>query len=201
MKDAVKRDKKGRFVKGESASPETQFKKGEHWREKKPYWEKEWLEDQYWNKNRSAMDIANMFGVTENAIFYWLDKHNIKRRLISETRKNKHWGSSGVDNPMWNKKGELNPNWKGGVTPERQEFYVSQEWRKACSEVWKRDKATCQRCGIKKEGDMPFHIHHIRSFEVEEMRAKIDNLILLCEACHYWVHSRRNVNNEYIQEG
>jgi len=200
MKDKIKRDAKGRFVKGQSVSPQTQFKKGEHWRKKKPYWEKEWLEDQYWNKRKSASDIAEEFGVTENAILYWLDKHNIERRTISETRKTKYWGACGVDNPMWNRKGELSPNWKGGITPERQGFYVSQRWKNACVAVWQRDKATCQRCGLKKIGDMPFHIHHIKSFADEESRAEIDNLMLLCEVCHSWVHSRRNIGNEYIQE-
>ena len=37
------RDNKGRFVKGVRSSPNTEFKKGQHWREPKPYWEKEWL--------------------------------------------------------------------------------------------------------------------------------------------------------------
>jgi len=101
---------------------------------------------------------------------------------------------------MWNKKGELNPNWKGGVTLERQEFYISRQWKKVCQDVWKRDNATCQRCFIKrKETDIPFHIHHIKSFSDKQLRADKNNLLLLCEVCHQWVHSKSNLKKEFIK--
>jgi 5-methylcytosine-specific restriction endonuclease McrA len=103
---------------------------------------------------------------------------------------------------MWNRLGELNPNWRGGVTADRQSFYASQEWKSACSAVWKRDQATCQRCGLVHDTDpgVPFHVHHITSFAVKELRAEASNLLLVCEPCHQWIHSRRNVNREYLQE-
>ena len=177
-----------------------QFTKGEHWRERKPWWDKEWLYDQYISCGKSAGEIANEGGITENGIFYWLQKHGIKRRTIKEVRRLKHWGLSGADNPMWNKRGELNPMWKGGVTPDRQAFYTSEAWRKACSAVWKRDNATCQRCGEQKQEspDTPFHIHHITSFANEQLRAEPQNLVLLCETCHHFVHSKKNTNREYL---
>jgi len=177
-----------------------QFKKGSHWRKRKPWWDKEWLYDQYITCGRSAKEIANGGGVTENAIFYWLHKHKIKRRNISEARAIKYWGSKGTDNPMWNRRGELNPRWLGGVTPERQAFYTSEEWRKACSAVWKRDGAICQRCGLYREDalDMPFHIHHIQSFANKDLRADVSNLVLLCETCHWFIHSRENVDRDYL---
>ena len=151
---------------------------------------------------RSASDIAANFGVTNAAIVHWLRKHGIERRTMSETRALKHWGSSGSDNPMWNRRGELSPRWLGGVTPERQEFYTSQEWKSVCSEVWKRDQATCQRCGLKKaeQADMPMHIHHIVSFAEKELRAESRNLVLLCKVCHNFVHSKRNVDGEFISK-
>lgn len=167
-----------------------------------PWWNKEWLYDQYVSCNLSAMEIALHCGITENAIFYWLAKHGIIRRKMMEIRKIKHWGCGGIDNPMWNKKGELNPRWLGGITPERQSFYVSREWRKACSTVWKRDNATCQRCELKKSDrpDMPFHIHHIHSFANKELRAETSNLVLLCESCHHYVHSKRNIHHDYLSK-
>jgi len=176
-----------------------QFKKGFTWRKPKPYWVNKWLFNEYITKEKSAEQIAKEQGCHKNNIYFWIHKHNIKARTISETRKIKYWGLSGVDNPMWNRKGELNPMWKGGITPERQAFYQSQEWKTVCSKVWRRDKAICQRCGLEKETDMPFHIHHIKSFQDKELRAELNNLILLCEACHQWVHSKGNKNNEYIQ--
>lgn len=177
-----------------------QFAKGHHWRTRKPWWDKEWLHDQYVCCRRSASEIAADGGVTESTILYWLHKHGISRRSLSEARAVKHWGACGSDNPMWNKRGELNPRWLGGVTPERQSFYTSEEWRKACSFVWKRDKATCRRCGLRRGNlpDMPFHIHHIESFANKELRGDSSNLVLLCEACHQFVHSRKNVEHDYL---
>lgn len=121
------RNEKGQFVKGFSSSPLTQFKKGSHWRNHQKFREKEWLEINYTELCRSAEDIANEFNVHANAILYWLRKHGIPRRPMGEIRKLKHWGAIGSDNPMWNKKGELNPRWLGGITPERQSFYTSNE--------------------------------------------------------------------------
>lgn len=196
------RNNKGQFVKGVSYSPATQFKKGQHWRKRKEFSDKEWLIQEYVDKKRSCGEIAKQFGVTDSAIIFWLKKHNINRRIISESRKVKYWGLSGVDNPMWNKKGELNPRWKGGITQERQLFYQSQEWKLACKKVWERDKATCQRCKLQREDDMGmlFHIHHVVSFVNKELRSDVNNLILLCEVCHRWVHSKKNINGEFIQK-
>lgn len=177
-----------------------QFLKGTHWRKRKPWWEKEWLFDQYIRCKRSAADIANEWGVGDTAIYYWLKKHNIKGRSTTEIRKIKHWGLFGADNPMWNRFGELSPQWRGGITFERQAFYSSREWKSVCVAVWARDKAVCQRCKLsKKESrDMPFHIHHIESFANKELRADVNNLVLLCEGCHHFIHSKRNVNHEYL---
>ena len=179
-----------------------QFQKGEHWRKPKPWWDKSWLQDQYVTCQRSGADIAHEGGVRDSAIYYWLAKHGIQRRTMSEIRKEKHWGAAGSDNPMWNRKGELNPRWLGGITPDRQSFYMSQEWKKACSEVWKRDKATCCRCELQKKRnpDMPFHIHHIESFSNKTLRADTANLVLLCECCHHFIHSRKNADREYLPE-
>lgn len=177
-----------------------QFKKGEHWRKPRPWWKRSWLVEQYTTLCRSAADIAREGGVTENAILFWIKKHGIKTRSMQEVRSAKHWGVSGVDNPMWNKLAELNPNWRGGVTAERQAFYASREWKAACSAVWKRDKATCRRCGLTRDDspDMPMHIHHIESFASVDLRAVVKNLILVCEACHRFIHSKANAGREYL---
>ncbi|TXH50932.1 MAG: HNH endonuclease [Desulfurellales bacterium] len=179
-----------------------QFLPGTHWREDQPFRHKAWLENEYVELGRSTGDIARQFGVTDAAILFWLRKHGIPRRSVSQARSLKHWGVSGPDNPMWNRRGELNPRWLGGITPERQAFYTSQEWKSACSAVWKRDDATCQRCRLHRDDqpDMPFHIHHITSFAVEELRADLANLVLLCEVCHQFVHSRGNVDGDYLSQ-
>jgi len=93
------------------------------------------------------------------------------------------------------------PSWKGGCTPERQSFYASVEWVEAVKSVWDRDNATCQKCNkhhntVKNRGT--FHIHHIVSFMVKELRSNVDNLVLLCDECHRWVHSPKNKEKYFL---
>lgn len=107
-----------------------------------------------------------------------------------------------VGPPLKGKRGAEVPTWKGGVTPERQSLYSSIEWKAVVKEVWKRDNAACQRCGARsvKGVRVPLDIHHIVSFACVELRAVLSNLSLLCEPCHYWVHSAANVDRQFIQE-
>lgn len=186
----------GRFQKGERRGRATEFKTGEHWRPRKAHWDREWLLREYVEKQRSAGDIAKDAGCADSNITFWLQKHGIPRRSISEARQIKHWGASGTSNPMYGRRGAANHNWKGGCTPERQAFYTSREWAIACSAIWNRDNATCQRCGANGK-----HIHHIASFSVKELRAEVSNLVLLCVSCHRWVHSKKNTDKEFLKGG
>jgi hypothetical protein len=105
-----------------------------------------------------------------------------------------------VGSYMKGRKGSDTPNWKGGITAERQAVYSSLEWKSAVSEVWKRDNATCRRC-LRRKNEMrevAFDIHHIRSFQCVELRCTVSNLVLLCDPCHYWVHSKANKNKLFI---
>lgn len=191
----------GRFKKGERNSPETEFKKGQHWRQPQLFRDKDWLFNEYVNNQKSARDIASEFSVHENAILFWLKKHVIPRRSLSETRSIKHWGLSGEKNAMFGKRGEGTPNWKGGHTPERASCYSSIEWADASKSVWKRDFGQCQRCKIKANDGANLHIHHIVSFSVKELRTVLDNLVLLCIDCHHFIHSKANVEKEFIKKG
>ena len=176
-----------------------QFTKGSHWREQKPYWVKSWLQYEYTIMCKSATQIAKEQGCRENNILYFLNKHNVPRRTMRQIRKMKHWSLPGELNGMFGRSGESNPNWRGGVTPERQLFYVSDEWKAAAKNIWGRDKFTCQKCSHKKTNSDLFHIHHIVPFTVVELRTNETNLILLCKKCHNWVHSKKNTQGEYIE--
>lgn len=106
--------------------------------------------------------------------------------------------------PYWKGKfGSEHVSWRGGVTPERQAFYSSDEWKAACKIVWTRADAKCERCGldhrtIPKDERGSFHVHHIVSFMVRSLRAEPSNLALLCKRCHLFVHSRANANKELL---
>ena len=107
-----------------------------------------------------------------------------------------------VGSYMKGRKGADTPNWKGGITPERQAFYASDEWREAVKTVWARADAKCERCGVhhntaKRRGT--FHVHHIVSFMVRELRAVPSNLVLLCKPCHLFVHSNANTDKQFLE--
>jgi hypothetical protein len=165
-----------------------QFQRGEHWRTPQPYWDRAWLDHEYTAERRSASDIAAQFAITENSILFWLGKHGIPRRSISEIRERKHWGLAGAANPMYGKVGILNPRWKGGLTPARQAIYASSDWKSAARAVRKRDKA-CRLCGCCKDTE----IHHIDPFSQAPLLVMdVGNMILLCGACHRKMRGKEN---------
>lgn len=194
---------------------------------------KEWLINQYFDLNKDLPLIGKEIGKDAKTIWNWangygleLNKrgHNYRKNLVMDgstflgkkhkpetkekirqarikdghvpyLRNGEHWLKS-----VPTKK---HPNYKGGLSPERQSFYSSIEWVNVVKEVWKRDNAYCQKCGKhhnseKNRGN--FHIHHIVSFQVRELRCELSNLILLCKECHWWVHSKKNTKKQFIKE-
>lgn len=188
----------GRFLAGKRYSPDTEFKKGQHWREPKLYWNEEWLFTEYIVKGKSAEQIAQENGCKSNNILYFINKFGIRTRTMSEIRVNKYWGLVGEQNGMYGRCGEANPHWMGGISPERQTFYASPEWSDVVKRVWERDAAKCGRCEISKTNDIEMHIHHITSFVVKDMRCDLNNLILVCKKCHNWIHSKKNTDKLFV---
>lgn len=81
-----------------------------------------------------------------------------------------------------NSKGEKNPNWKGGITPENHKIRTSPEyvsWRK---KVFARDCYSCQACArvggkLHADHELPFALYPDLRFEVLNGRT-------LCAPCH-----------------
>ncbi len=204
--------------------------KGEYQRTAKPV-SKEWLYEHYTTKKMNTTKIAKIVNRDPKSVWNWLKdfdiptrgrgvacehlfpkghKLGVGRKHTPETRKKlsdiaKAEGrvpyDKNVGSYMKNRRGKDTPNWKGGITPERQSVYSSKEWSNAVKAVWHRDDATCQRCKIinNDNREVGFDIHHIVSFATKELRTVSDNLILLCKKCHYWVHSNKNINREFIK--
>jgi len=177
-----------------------QFAKGHHWRKPKPHWNKEWLKKHYVANKMSSPEIAKLVGCKENNIHYWLQKHDIKRRSISEIRKIKKWGQSGAENPMYGKTGNQNPRYVDGSSPERQRLYSQGKGKCFIKKILKRDSYKCQRCGSAKKGRKSLHVHHIRPWAGNpKLRFVESNVITLCSVCHNWVHSKQNINLELLR--
>ncbi len=85
------------------------------------------------------------------------------------------------------KKGERNPNWKGGISPINNIIRNSAEmrlWRKA---VFTRDNYTCIWCGARNGNgkNIILQADHIKPFaDYPELRFAIDNGRTLCIECH-----------------
>lgn len=191
---------------------------------------KTWLKNEYWGKERSCVDIGKDLDKDPKTILSWMKHYGIPSRprgfnhaqlpkdgssfrghhhnqKAREAIREKRILDGGVpylkDGEHWLKKGgSIHPNWKGGVTPDRQSFYVTDEWRDAVKATWKRAGAKCERCGLHHndvETRGTFHVHHIVSFAVRELRAEPSNLALLCKSCHLFVHSKKNKDKEFIK--
>lgn len=191
---------------------------------------REWLNQKYVVEELDCVQIGRIANKDPKTIWYWLKKFDIETRprgtnyeknlnkgrphgwhhtkeAIEKVRKatvesgRVPYLRNGVHH-LKGKRGADTPTWKGGVTPERQAFYSSEEWKKAVVIVWKRDNAMCQKCSLDfrkvDRKSMRFHVHHIRSFAIKELRADPNNLALLCEDCHRFVHSKKNINNEFL---
>lgn len=197
------------------------------------YKNKDWLIQEYVINKKTCNDIAKEEKRDAKTIWSWLKKYGIQTRprggesssgsfkkgsKLWNGRKHKESTKQKIRDARlrdghvpylkngihWLKhEGAISPNYKGGLTPERQSFYSSLEWVELVKKIWHRDMAICQICGKQhnnKENRGSFHIHHITSFQVKEKRNDLSNLILLCKHCHIWVHSKENINNKYINK-
>lgn len=70
------------------------------------------------------------------------------------------------------------------------EKLLDPRWQKKRLEVMKRDHFKCKLC---KDGTSTLHIHH-KSYNSEPWTVKNDELITLCEKCHFLVefYTKRN---------
>lgn len=192
---------------------------------------REWLYQKYIVEGLGAPEIGELVGRDPKTILYWLRKHDIPTRPRGTNYKQnlsngrpKGWNHTEEtkekvrratlrdgrvpylrNGQHFNKgkRGAVVHNWQGGITPERQTFYRSDEWKRASRAVWVRDDAKCRRCGLDRrmvdKKKAKFHVHHIVTFADKELRASPSNLVLLCNSCHYFVHSKKNVDREFLQ--
>lgn len=190
--------------------------------------DEKWLRQKYLDEGLSTYQIAAIVGRDPKRVYEKLRDFGIPTRSRAETVQANAWwaigkpprtgwkhsaeakrklrdkatgrtGLVGEKNPMFGKRGEQTPNWKGGATPERQALYSTTEWKALIKYIYARDEYTCQRCGSGHNRSNKLHAHHIKSWaEHQELRADPNNLITVCNECHQWIHSNKNTNAEFI---
>lgn len=198
-------------------------------KKRRPF-EKNWLFEMYIIRRLDCVQIGTFTKKDPKTIWYWLKYYGINTRprghnvghlpkgrppgfKLSENHKQRLREARVLDGSkglfvngvhiLKGRTGPAAPSWKGGCTPERQAFYSTEAWKNTVKIVWARANAKCERCAIPHNtGDRrgTFHIHHIVSFSVRELRAEPTNLALLCKGCHRFVHSKRNVDRSFIME-
>ena len=121
-----------------------------------------------------------------------------RKQLSEKSSIQKPW-LRGQANGMAGRKGEANPNYKDGSSPERQRLYATAEHKAFLRSIYERDGFKCARCGAAKKGLRSLHAHHLRPWAGNAaLRFDPANLITLCRKCHEWVHSLQNVAGEYL---
>lgn len=189
----------GRIKPGQHLSPATEFQPGQHWRARGKHWDRDWLFGEYVAKRRSTGDIAAELGFTDAAVTFWLRKHGIPRRSVSEARAIKHWGPVGPANPMFGRTGAANPRYVDGSSPERQRAYAQSAGRSFLAEVYKRDGYRCVKCGSEKLKPKWLHAHHIAPWAGNApLRFDPNNAVTLCRPCHSWIHSKANKERLFL---
>jgi hypothetical protein len=175
------------------------------------------------NRHLTRGQIAEYFiwlgyHITEYSIKGLLKKYNIKtgkRSYIGELNpyygkkhtqetKNKlsviHIGKhSGIKNPMYGKKGNMSPAWKGGISNRYNLFYGSLEWQIKRIEIMSKDGFVCKECGkLANKTNNTFNVHHIIPLSIDwNLRLDDTNLITLCMDCH---KKTFNHETEHIQK-
>lgn len=193
--------------------------------------ERDWLYQKYIVEELGMPEIGKILGKDPKTILYWMRKYDIPTRArghnteylrkgqpkgyrhspetiekirqdtiakgkVPYLKNGEHW--------LKGKRGAAVPNWKGGITPERQKVYNTKKWGKVANKVWQRDNAICQRCSLDyravDRSEIQFHVHHIVSFADKKLRFELNNLVLLCSDCHYWVHGKENTEGLFLAD-
>lgn len=99
-------------------------------------------------------------------------------------------------------KGELNYNWKGGISND--EIRTTFDYKNWVKQIFQKDNYVCQCCG---KSSVYLNAHHILNFsEYDNLRFDTNNGITLCQSCHikkggfHSIYGKINNTPEQLEE-
>lgn len=166
----------------------------------------DWLRQKYVVERMDCVAIGVLVGRDPKRVWEWLKDSGIPTRARGDDT-GAHRFQKGQVSPFKGRtqlRGAASPHWQGGITPERQAFAATPEWRAACMATFARAQKRCERCAATQAqvqaAGQKMHVHHVVGFRVVELRADPDNLRLLCGPCHRFVHSKKNVARIFLSQ-
>lgn len=122
-----------------------------------------------WNKGKQGLYTATKETRMKLGLVHIGNRHSAKPRSKELREKLK----------LTALRGEAHPNWKGGLTRDRQGNVQYRQWR---SDIFERDNWTCQTCGLR---GCYLEAHHIKAWaHFKELRYELSNGVTLCRDCH-----------------
>ena len=158
-----------------------------------------WLNRKYWDEELNTRQMAELaYGKAKNSpnIRRWMKKLDIPLRdrssavaLQWKDNPERKALAMGANNGMYGVRGDKHPKWNAELTEEerliKRAYPEYTEWR---TQVFERDKYTCQICGDNKGGNLV--AHHLNGYHWDKKaRVDINNGVTLCESCHDDFHS------------
>jgi thymidylate synthase ThyX/transposase-like protein len=166
--------------------------------ESKLYANKAWLEEQYIVNGLDQASIAQLAGVSKHTIRSWVRKYGLQKPVGSWTVGRTPWNKGKRYRAGWNhtpemrrrlseqKRGEKNPQWRGGVT--KMAISIRRGVEDLRPEILERDGYRCRLCGSSsKQLDM----HHILPVWARpDLVLDLDNIATVCHPCHLKIGGR-----------
>jgi len=137
-------------------------------------------------KNKPPRSEEHKRKLKENNAHYWKGKTRPEetRKKLSES-----------------KKGDKNPNWKDGISPENHRIRTSCDYRDWRKKVFTRDNFICQKYKI---DNVIIQCHHIKNFaEYPELRFNTNNGITLSKKAHeefHIIYGKKNNTKEQLEK-
>lgn len=143
------------------------------------------------HKKRTDIEIGKYFNCLVCGSQFWRKPYAIKKGDNKFCSKKCYFkwqkGKNKIIRNPYDRSGNNNPNWRGGVRPIHLQIRASKEMEQWRNEVFKRDNWACQDCGRRssKNEYLRIEAHHIKPFALfPELRFVIDNGKTLCKKCH-----------------